>query len=443
LLTGLAVTATAIASLVFVAARAEDRFVVLRQGFETPADPLQASVNADGRFVAFVSRLRLLPGDSNVVDDIYVFDRTLRTLTLESLAWDGSSSNGGSGNLQLSADGRLLIFDSDATNLTEQADRNASQDVFLRDRTTGVTVRISVNAAGEEGNAASQEPAISADGRIAAFASRATNLVGELDANGRHADIYVTTLTTREHTRISVDSDGHQPAGGDSFAPTLSRDGRVIAFMSTAPLTGRPVRSDTAIQAVFVHELATRVTSCLSCSSGRSARHPHVSHDGRFVAFTVWTGVARSSTRSDIVLYDRTSSNATVVTSRANASSSRPQVSGNGRFVVFESEASNLECGRRCPPEVADENLLADIYLFDSARRVFERVSRGPGSWWAPSVRPSFDADGSVVVFSSRQPVGPEDMTPDFDLFIRQLRDPAPPSSLVPSAFSVFPFPFR
>jgi Tol biopolymer transport system component len=427
-LTGIAVTATAIAPLVLVAARLEDRFLVLPQGFVNPADPLQASVNADGRFVAFVSRRRLLPADSNVVDDIYVYDRLLRTLTLESRAWDGSSSNGGSGRLQLSADGRMLIFDSDATNLTNQPDRNASQDVFVRDRTAGVTVRISVNGAGEEGNAGSQGPAISADGRIAAFASRATNLVERSDANSRQADIYVTKLATGEHTRISVASDGHLPTSVDSFEPSLSGDGRVITFRSSAPLTGRvPADSGGTTQAVFVQDLMTRVTTCISCDARRPASHPHMSADGRFVAFTMWTGVSRRPGRTDIVVYDRTSSTAEVVTSRANASSSRPQLSGNGRFVVFESEASNLECGRRCATEDADENLLSDVYRYDRARQVFQRISRGPGSWWAPSLRASVDADGSVVVFSSRQPVGPEDMSTDFDLFVRQLRDPPHP----------------
>jgi hypothetical protein len=85
---------------------------------------------------------------------------------------------------------------------------------------------------------------------------------------------------------------------------------------------------------------------------------------------------------------------------------------------VLQSEASNLECARRCPPDRADENLLNDIYLFDRGAGVFTRLSGGPASWWAASLGPYIDATGRVVAFSSRQPIGPDDLTSDLDLFI-------------------------
>jgi hypothetical protein len=111
----------------------------------------------------------------------------------------------------------------------------------------------------------------------------------------------------------------------------------------------------------------------------------------------------------------------TLITSRANASSRCPRISANGRFIVFESLASNLACDRGCPAEAIDENLLPDVYLFDRQTGTFRRLSRGADEWWAPSLQPWLDARGLVVVFSSRQPFGPEDLTSDFDLFVRRL----------------------
>ena len=162
---------------------------MLPQGYSEPSDSLRASVSADGQFVAFASRARLLPSDSNVVDDVYVFDRANGRLSLESRAADGSASNGSSGNPALSADGRLLVFASDSTNLTEVRDGNMSRDVFVRDRVAGVTRRISVSAAGHEADGISLDPAISSDGLVVAFASHATNLtvrIGREWAQRRH-----------------------------------------------------------------------------------------------------------------------------------------------------------------------------------------------------------------------------------------------------------------
>jgi Tol biopolymer transport system component len=125
-----------------------------------------------------------------------------------------------------------------------------------------------------------------------------------------------------------------------------------------------------------------------------------------------------------VVLHDRTSLVTSVITRRANANSGRPRISGDGRFIVFQSQASNLECDP-CPSSVADRNLLSDIYLFDRETETFKRVS-GPESWWVPSVSPWIDGRGRVVVFSSRQPLGPGDSTTDFDLFVWSVDHAAP-----------------
>jgi Tol biopolymer transport system component len=409
------------ALLTFVDGDPVPRLMTLRQGLSQAGDVKGGvSISADGRMVAFASTERLVPGDSNDVTDIYVFDRALATLTLETAAWPSGSSDGGSGSPSLDADGRFLVFDSDATNLTAEADRNRARDVFVRDRLEGSTRRISVGASGLAANNTSLDPTISADGRVAAFASHATNLVAGVDANSVGADVYLARLDTGEVSRGSVGSDGRQPSTGQSVAPALSADGHLIAFMSSASIGPEGARGSEALgPAVWIRDLTSGVTTCLSCRNPGRAFDPHLSGEGRVVVFTLQqTGRSPDVRRTDIALFDRTTLVTSVITREANGSSGRPSVSADGRFIVFQSQASNLECQRRCGPDVTDENLLSDVYLFDRETGTFKRLSGDPRSWWAPSVEPLIDERGRVVVFSSRQPLNAEDTSTAFDLFI-------------------------
>ena len=384
------------------------RLMTLRQGLSQAGEVKGSlSISADGRLVAFASTERLVPGDSNDVMDIYVFDRAHATLTLETAAWPSGSSDGGSGSPSLDADGRFLVFDSDATNLTSEADRNRARDVFVRDRLEGSTRRISVGASGQAANDTSLDPTISADGRRAAFASHATNLVAGVDANGVGADVYLARLDTGELSRASVGSDGRQSSTGQSSAPALSADGHLVTFMSSASIAPEAARpSKAVVPAVWMRDLTSRVTTCLSCRNPGVAFDPHLSGEGRVVVFTLQQ-ISRSPDirRTDIALFDRTTLVTSVITRQANGSSGRPSISADGRFIVFQSQASNLECKRRCGPDVMDENLLSDVYLFERETGTFTRLSGDPRSWWAPSVEPLVDGRGRVVVFSSRQPL--------------------------------------
>jgi len=110
----------------------------------------------------------------------------------------------------------------------------------------------------------------------------------------------------------------------------------------------------------------------------------------------------------------------------ANADSRHPALSADGRYVVYQSVASNLGSGSGCPRTPRDTNLLPDVYLFDRATRCVNRISGSTThEWWTPSVAPAIDGTGSLVVFSSTQPVGDDDISTDFDLFliVRSSRD--------------------
>jgi Tol biopolymer transport system component len=388
---------------------------VLRQGWrEAPPNSPSTTVSGDGRSVAFVSSARLLPVDTNDLDDIYIFERASRRLTLATPPYPGAVSDGTALNPQLNADGRYLVFNSLATVLTAAPDRNEADDVFVRDCTTGVITRVSVGPGGQEANGGSGHPAISGNGRRVVFESTATNLVADGDANGSGHDVYLADLDTATLTRIGVDEAGRQL--GRSFAPRISGDGRFVAFAASAGQSD-PSRADPAsIPRVYLRDISAGRTVCVSCDGpGRlGAFAPDLSADGGVVAFAIQSTPARS----DIALYDQTSETIRVITRSGNAQSTNPRLSGDGRVVVFESWASNLLCGKRCREADLDENLLPDVYLFDRTTGRFRRASGAAAQWWTPSRGPGIDRTGGVVIFSSREPFGPEDLTSDFDLFV-------------------------
>ncbi|MHB8086324.1 MAG: TolB family protein, partial [Dehalococcoidia bacterium] len=185
-----------------------------------------SSISADGRYVAFASAAsNLVPGDTNGVPDVFVRDRQSNATTLVSLASDGTQGNDVSEWTSISADGRYVAFSSYASNLVA-GDTNGDWDMFVRDLRTNTTTRVSIASDGTQGNAnSSNSPSISADGRYVAFPSNASNLVAG-DTNGR-SDIFVRDRQTGTTTMISIASDGTQGNGSSAF-PSISADGRYV-----------------------------------------------------------------------------------------------------------------------------------------------------------------------------------------------------------------------
>jgi Tol biopolymer transport system component len=426
------------------------RSLVLRQALPASVGDAMGretgTVSANGRFVAFVSRSRLLPADTNRLDDIYVLDRLQSTLTLETRAPDGSASNGSSRHPRLSGDGARLVFSSSAANLTPSRTgcspgsdpQEAGSQVFVRDR-LAVTTRSLCEIIAREIDGISARPVLSQDGRSVAFEASARSLVTDPSTGdartaphvGRASSaVYVARLDTGAVERMSVGEDARRSTDGESHMPSLSADGRHVAFVSItgverASRAQRP-RPFPRRAAVYVRDTAARTTTCVSCALGRdastgTASHPQISGDGQVIVFT-WT-VHRESlwSRSDIAMHDRTSSSTTVITRRADGNSAHPALSASGRYIAFQSLASDLTSDWPCPVRSVDENLLSDIYVLDRDTQRFTRVSGDVHEWWAPSIGPSLDGRGTVVVFSSRRPIMPDDSTTDFDLFVQPL----------------------
>jgi Tol biopolymer transport system component len=196
-------------------------------------------MSADGRFVAFNSEATNLippvPGDTNGQSDTFVHDRLTGETRRVSVGPSGLEATGGGSVTQgLTADGLAAVFSSEASNLVP-GDTSGFPDVFVRDRKTGTTERVSVKGAGVQGDGASEFfPAISPDGRFVSFVSRASNLVPG-DTNFAR-DVFLRDRSTNATRRISVARDGGPTDADSSFdeSPPVAADGRVVAFSSQA-----------------------------------------------------------------------------------------------------------------------------------------------------------------------------------------------------------------
>ena len=318
-----------------------------------------AGLSGNGRYVAMVSDApNLVSGDTNEASDVFVHDRTTGVTTRVSISSDGREGNGGSGLAAISAGGRYVAFTSLASNLV-RGDTNQTGDVFVHDRTTGGTTRVSLDSGGRQTKRGeSWNPAISASGRYVAFASNATNLVAH-DTN-KLEDVFVRDLRTGRTTRISVSSRGRQGSGDrtrtGSNAPSISANGRYIAFHSAASTL---VRGDTnRVFDIFVHDRKTRQTRRVSVSnSGRQANAESfgaesISPDGRYVAFGSLASnlVANDANdTTDVFLYDRRTGRVTVGSLSSTgeqaddgSSNALGAFSADNRYLAFSSWAGNL-----------------------------------------------------------------------------------------------------
>ncbi len=325
-------------------------------------------ISDGGRFVAFESLAsNLVDGDTNGALDVFVHDRQTRRTTRVSLADGGAEGNSASGVPCLSGGGRFVAFESLASNLVD-GDSNESTDVFVHDRQAGETTRVSTDSRGRQANGGSAGCSVDGRGRYVAFESLASNLV-DGDTN-RVSDVFVHDRQTGKTTRVSVDSRGRQANGG-SAAPSLSGDGRFVGFGSYA---SNLVDGDTNQDIdVFVHDRQTGETIRVSVDSqGRQANGssgvPAVSADGRWVAFHSFaSNLVDGDTNGslDIFVNDRetgstTRTSLTVRGLETNGLSRDSTVSKDGRFVAFESEASNLVA--------RDDNGTIDVFVRDRGR---------------------------------------------------------------------------
>ena len=332
----------------------------------------QPVMNADGRHVAFASRAtNLVPGDRNLLSDVFVL-RAGEGMVRASLAPGEAEPNGASADPDLAAGGELLVFASRADNLVP-GDTNAAEDVFLRDMATGLITLVSAGLGGAPAAGDSSAPAISADGRYVSFSSDAPNLVAG-DRNGRH-DVFLRDVAGGRTRLISVARGGgggqnRSLEGGRAQVSDVSRDGRFVVFESDATnLAGRDRNRRTD---VFVRDTVMRSTRRVSLSTtneeGRGASLlPTITPDGRYVAFASRADdlVAEDAQGLDIFIRDvaRETTVLAAVSARGRLrgrehdvlAPGRPSLSADGATAAFASSAANLAG--------ADTNRLTDVFL--------------------------------------------------------------------------------
>jgi uncharacterized repeat protein (TIGR01451 family) len=402
-------------------------------GVQGNQDSERPAVSADGRFVAFASLSdNLVPGDTNGKSDIFVRDRLTGTTERVSVSSAGRQGDADSGLLNgmagpsISADGRFVVFDSEATNLVK-GDTNGTSDVFLHDRLTGATERVSVSSTGAQASGA--EGTISADGKRVAFTSFSDNLVpGDTNFSG---DVFVRDLSTGTTVRASVASDGSQ-GGNSSFHPSLDGDGHVVAFDSFADLA--PNDGNGTVD-VYVHDLDSGVTDAASIGPAGSSfvinhgSNANISSNGRFVVFDTAESNLFKDTNGpiqDAVLFDRTAHTWEDVSvsdtgKEGNDNSSLPVVSADGRFVEFTSFASNLVRD--------DTNNRDDVFVRDRQAGTTARVSVGSAGQQGDldSISGDISEDGQVAAFfSDSSTFVPETQSFfAFDIFVRDARPAA------------------
>jgi Tol biopolymer transport system component len=352
------------------------RLDVAMSGFATP------SLSADGRWIAFATdSAGVVAGDTNGWSDAFVLDRETGAVVRVSVSTSGDQANGPSYLPVTSANGRFVAFTSGASNLAS-GDTNFVDDVFVRDRDldgNGVfdepggvqTVRASVSSAGAQAASASRAASLSADGRFVAFESDASNLVAG-DANW-WTDVFVRDLQTGITERASLDSSGAD-AAVICYWPTLSADGRFVAFVSD---WRRPPPSPgggaTPTGSIFVRDRQAGTTTAVDRNAvgalgDGNCFEPSVSADGRFVAFrSLSTNLVPGDSDgiSDVFRWDRATGEIVRVSApfddiEAHGSDDSRVASGSamtpdGGTIAFASALSHLVPG--------DTNGFSDVFV--------------------------------------------------------------------------------
>ena len=371
------------------------------------------TVSADGRFVAFSSSAtNLVPNDTNNKEDCFVKDMSLGTTVRVSVSSAGSEANGHSGRPFISRDGTMVVFQAGASNLV-LGDSNGATDIFLRDLTTSSTIRVSVANNGQEADADSAEAFLSANKRYVGFRSYATNLV---PGGTRYNHAYVRDLQVGTTILVSVNSLG-QEGNRTSNTPFITDNGRYAVFTSYAdnliPNDVTPYTYD-----VYLRDIVAGTTSLVSSNSqgiqGGSTSLIHrtqspISDDGRFVAFASnalnFPPFHGAGWRFEAYVKDLKTGTLTQVNVNSqgvpdNVSTGRERgvsISGDGRFVVFESEGTNLD-------PIATTPGIDKVFIRDTLLGVTKLVSvnnagaegDGHSSW------PGISPNGRYVVFASQ-----------------------------------------
>ncbi|MGH2691075.1 MAG: hypothetical protein ACRDHM_01060 [Actinomycetota bacterium] len=398
-----------------------DRVSVASDGTETDGYAAYPSISDDGRYVVFDSQASgLVPGDANELNDIFLHDRWTHRTELVSVSSDESQSEAPVYLARIDPSGRFVMFQSGSTKLAPGA--NGVGSVFLRDLEAGTTELVSLNSEEQAAGSLSFPGDVTPGARFVAFESFASNLAPG-DTNDKN-DVFVRDRIEGTTTRVSLRADGEQRVG-DSNSPSISEDGRYVAYTALVGTQGEE-RSDFIDEMqVFWHDRQTGDVRMISVSSdGRRGNafssSADISGDGRYVAFQSAASnlVPGDANRAgDVFVHDtltRTTRRISVTSAgeEAGGGSGGPILTGEGRYVAFTSSASNLVGG--------DANGRNDSFVHDLATGVTERVSLGSAGQEPTSHSENVYVAGAgrFVTFANYSPLVPEDQNNARDIFV-------------------------
>lgn len=342
---------------------------------------IELSFSDDGNYAVFTSSANnLVVGDTNGVADVFLLEMETGGITRVSVATGGGESNGASGAPSVSSDGRYVAFQSIATNLVAGAgDAPAAADVYLHDRITSETTLVSGNSLGERTGANHNMlygRALGPDGGMVVFMAADADLD---PTGGGLSHLYGRILSEGALIRISGPT-FETPGNAESYGGQISPDSTYVAFSSLATNLTESATGG-KWNAFVVGESSPMLQVSLSATGGApngDSRSTSVSNNGRYIAFesTASNLIAKDKNNlKDVFLRDTlTSTTERVVKALKNAEPNGESwgalVSADGRFVTYTSLASNLV--------PFDRNGAADVFLFDRLTQITTRVSRAP-----------------------------------------------------------------
>jgi Tol biopolymer transport system component len=343
-----------------------------------PPDDSSPAISADGRFVAFSSNaIDLVANDTNNAYDVFVYDRHTGQTERVSIASNGVQALGDSYGATISADGRWIAYQSSGLFVEDKR----QSGIFVHDRQTGVTELVSVNSEGVVANGLSHNASISANGQFIAFVSEASNLVGN-DTNG-WLDIFVHDRQTGQTERVNVSYNGEQ-SNGWSHHPHISGDGRYVAYISDA---NNLVSDDINGPNIFIYDRLMGGVEQISVGEPERVR---VSTDGHWITFCG---------HGQTYIYDRQLKTPKPISISADYC----DISANGRYLVFSTVGE------------------AQVLIYDQQTNQTQLASVAVDGTPSFGFAPSISADGCVVVFISiLDNLVADDTNGGFDIFVHE-----------------------
>jgi Tol biopolymer transport system component len=418
------------------------------------------SLSGDGRHVLFLSEARNLTTNDNHAPYLNVYLHDLIASNVALISVNAMDVGGGDDNASaptISSNGQWVVFQSAASNLGAN-DTNRASDIFLRDVVNGTTTLItrSTNAVASA-NGASTTPLLSSDGGRVIFESAASDLVVG-DTNGA-ADIFAFNVAGGGVVLVSADTSAAGSANGASEAPSMSGDGRFVAFVKRAT---NEVIGGTSVSEIYLRDVETETTAWVSSGVGNAFTNPtnrfrctdpSVSENGGAVAFLV-SDVSMSA--GFLFRYDRASATATLIATNVPTRFS-PAFNGDGRYLAYASGGALFVHDRQngsnhlastCTPEgvaleqchapgfsasgnrvafLATQGGKTSAFVYDLAADCVQLASistNGAAASAVPSSSPAISRDGGLIAFASlAADIVAADYNQSVDVFVRNLED--------------------